>query len=144
MATARKLSRLRDHREQLYRNLLTSLVLNGRIITTSAKAKAVKPLAEKIIVWGRSTKLADQRRAASYMTTNAAAAKLMKMVKDVPSVTGAIRLVRTTPRLGDNAPQIALIIRLKPVEAEKPKTAKARPAVKPPVKKTTEPTEATQ
>lgn len=137
MAKARKLSCKRDRRQLLHRNLLTSLVLCGRIVTTEAKAKDIKPIAEKLIGLARSKNLADQRQAAIFLTTNAAILKLKEMVKDVPDVTGAIRLVRTSPRKGDNAPQMAVIIRQKPVaKAEVTKTA-------PKTKKTTAVKEAT-
>lgn len=126
MATARKLSRKKDNRQLLQRNLLTSLVLNGRLITTTAKAKSIKPLAEKLFVQARSTSLADRRRAAETLTTNHAGAKLMTVAKQIPVQSGVIRLVRTAPRLGDNAPQTAVIIRQRSTEAKtKAKEAKS-------------------
>jgi large subunit ribosomal protein L17 len=135
MATARKLSCKRDRRQLLHRNLLTSLVLNGHIVTTEAKAKSIKPWAEKLIGWGRSKNLADQRLAASYLTTQAAMVTLLERVKTIPNVTGAIRLIRTAPRKGDNAPQTAVIIRQVTPKVEAP-APKAKTAAKKPTKTT--------
>lgn len=49
MAGTRKLSRSTSHRMATLNNLVTSLILNGRIETTLAKAKEVKPLADSLI-----------------------------------------------------------------------------------------------
>lgn len=124
MATARKLSRLRGHRDQLLRNLLTSLVLNGRLTTTTAKAKTVRPLAEKLITLAKSPQLADRRQAASWVMTKPAMVALEKLAAATPGQTGLVRLVRTTPRSGDNAPRSALIIRQNQPVKEKAKASK--------------------
>ena len=49
MPGTRKLSRTTSHRNAMLNNLVTSLILNGRVETTLAKAKEVKPLADSII-----------------------------------------------------------------------------------------------
>lgn len=49
----RKLGRNSTHREAMFRNMVTSLMLHGRIQTTEAKAKEVRRLAEKIITLGK-------------------------------------------------------------------------------------------
>lgn len=49
MPGTRKLSRTTDHRNAMLNNLVTSLILSGRVETTLAKAKEVKPLADSII-----------------------------------------------------------------------------------------------
>jgi large subunit ribosomal protein L17 len=51
--TGKKLGRDAAHRKALYSNLTCSLIEHGRIRTTEAKAKAVKPFAEQIITLGR-------------------------------------------------------------------------------------------
>lgn len=132
MSTARKLSRRRDYREQLQRNLLTTLVLHGRVITTAAKAKHIRPAAEKMVAGAKSDKLADRRRAATYVTGDVAARRLMEMAVNTPTLTGNVRLVRTAPRQGDNAPQVAVILRQK---AEVKTESKKKPE---PKKATTE------
>ena len=52
MAGTRKLGRTTDHRLSMLRTLTTSLLLNGRIETTEAKAKEVRPIVEKLITLG--------------------------------------------------------------------------------------------
>ena len=49
MPGTRKLGRTTDHRLAMLKSLTTSLLLNGRIETTEAKAKEVKPIVEKLI-----------------------------------------------------------------------------------------------
>ena len=49
MAGTRKLGRTTDHRLSMLRTLTTSLLLNGRIETTEAKAKEVRPIVEKLV-----------------------------------------------------------------------------------------------
>ncbi len=49
MPGTRKLSRTTSHRNAMLKNLVTSLILNGRIETTLAKAKEIKPLADSLI-----------------------------------------------------------------------------------------------
>ena len=49
MPGTRKLSRTTSHRNAMLNNLVTSLILNGRVETTLAKAKEVKPLADSLI-----------------------------------------------------------------------------------------------
>ena len=49
MAGTRKLGRTTSHRKSLLNGLVTSLILNGKVETTLAKAKEVKPLADSLI-----------------------------------------------------------------------------------------------
>ncbi len=133
MATARKLSRLAAHRQQLHRNLLTSLMLNGRIVTTQAKAKSVLPMAEKLISLAKSGTLADRRQAATFLTTSAAVVKLGEIAKASKTASGSIKLIRTAPRVGDNAPQCALIIKAeKAAEVATDKKSDVKPTTKKP------------
>ena len=61
--SGRKLGRDSAHRKALYANLACSLIEHGRIRTTEAKAKAVKPYAEKLITLGRRGDLHARRQA---------------------------------------------------------------------------------
>ncbi len=64
----RKLSRNTSHRASLLRNLVTSLFLSdGQIKTTVAKAKAARPLAERLITWGKRGDEHARRLAASFL-----------------------------------------------------------------------------
>jgi large subunit ribosomal protein L17 len=62
-----KLGRNGSHRRALFANMLKSLVTNGRIETTIAKAKALKPYADKMVTLAKSNDLASRRRAIAAM-----------------------------------------------------------------------------
>src|ERR687893_3305891 len=66
----KKLGRDSAHRKALYGNLAGSLIEHGRIKTTLAKAKAVKPVAEQMITLGRRGDLAARRQALAYLRSN--------------------------------------------------------------------------
>ena len=63
----KKLGRDSAHRRALYANLAGALIEHGRIKTTEAKAKAVKPYAEKLITLGRRGDLHARRQALSAL-----------------------------------------------------------------------------
>src|SRR3974390_1908528 len=71
-----KLKRPVDSRNALLRNLTTSVILQERVITTVPKAKAVKPLVEKMITLAKRDTLHTRRQAASFLTTPASVKKL--------------------------------------------------------------------
>jgi len=101
----RKLSRKTEHRRSLLRNLVTSLILEERIETTVAKAKATRTVAERIITLGKRGSLHARRQAASYLMT---AAALKKLFEDVAKrfgkrAGGYTRIVHTGWRQGDGA-----------------------------------------
>jgi large subunit ribosomal protein L17 len=76
----RKLSRNTSHRRALLRNLVTSLILEERIETTVAKAKAARGIAEKMISLGKRGDLAARRQAAAYCMGAPAVKKLFEEV----------------------------------------------------------------
>ncbi|MDR0898782.1 MAG: 50S ribosomal protein L17 [Lactobacillaceae bacterium] len=63
----RKLQRTKSQRNALLRDLTTSLIVNGKITTTEAKAKEVRRSAEKMITLGKRGDLASRRQAAAYI-----------------------------------------------------------------------------
>ena len=67
----RKLSRNTSHRRALLRNLVTSLLEHGRLMTTLPKAKEIRPLAEKMITLGKRDTLAARRQVHSYLLKDA-------------------------------------------------------------------------
>ncbi|HXE31390.1 MAG TPA: 50S ribosomal protein L17 [Terriglobales bacterium] len=101
-----KLGRNTSHRRALLRNLVTSLVLEERIQTTVPKAKAMRPLAERMITLGKRGSVHARRQAASYLLDPQAVAKLFDSLSarfdDRPG--GYTRIVKTGFRAGDNAP----------------------------------------
>ena len=76
MAGNRKLGRTTDHRMAMLRAMVTFLLENGRIETTVARAREVRPLAEKMITLGKKNTLATRRQAAAPSTLTATAATL--------------------------------------------------------------------
>ncbi|MBE3576761.1 MAG: 50S ribosomal protein L17 [Limnochordales bacterium] len=106
----RKLGRPSGERKMLLRNLVTSLILNGRIRTTEAKAKAIKPLADRMITLGKQGDLAARRQAAAWLLDPKAVQKLFNELapRYQDRRGGYTRVVRLGVRSGDGAP-VALI-----------------------------------
>ena len=102
-----KLKRPVDSRNALLRNLATSVILEERIITTVPKAKAVKPLVEKMITLGKADTLHARRQAASFLLTPASVKKLFDTLgtRFGQRNGGYTRITRLGPRKGDGAEQ---------------------------------------
>jgi large subunit ribosomal protein L17 len=98
-----KLGRTTSHRRSLFRNMVTSIIMEERIETTAIKAKAVRPLVEKMITLGKQGDLAARRQAASYLMTDEAVRKLFDTVapRFGDRNGGYLRIVRTAWRKGD-------------------------------------------
>src|ERR671924_677007 len=101
----KKLGRDAAHRKALYANLAGALIEHGRIRTTEAKAKAVRPIAERMITLGRRGDLHARRQALGYLRSQDVVHKLFSDVgprfTDRPG--GYSRIVRLGPRQGDAA-----------------------------------------
>ena len=65
--SGKKLGRDSAHRKALYANLTAALIEHGRIKTTETKAKAVRPIAEKMITLGREGTIHARRQALAYL-----------------------------------------------------------------------------
>jgi large subunit ribosomal protein L17 len=106
----KKLGRDSAHRKALYANLTGALIEHGRIKTTEAKAKAVKPIAEKMITLGRRGDLAARRQALAYLRSQEIVHQLFADVAprfaDRPG--GYSRIVKLGPRYGDAAEMVYL------------------------------------
>ena len=106
----RKLGRDSAHRKALYANLACSLIEHGRIRTTEAKAKAVKPYAEKMITLGRRGDLHARRQALSELRSQEVVHKLFSDIAprmaDRPG--GYARIVKLGQRQGDAAEMVYL------------------------------------
>ncbi len=121
----RKLGRNSSHRKAMFRNMVTSLVMEEQIRTTEAKAKELRSIAEKVITLGRRVPpssleglegqaLADAkaarvhaiRQARKWVTDRGALDRIFneyaERYKDRPG--GYLRLVKVGHRTGDNAP----------------------------------------
>ncbi len=101
----RKLGRPTDHRLALFRNLVTDLLRHETIITTEAKAKEVRGLAERIIPLGKHGDLASRRQALRFVYDKKVVEKVFDELgpryADRPG--GYSRIVKIGPRVGDGA-----------------------------------------
>ena len=105
-----KLKRPVDSRNSLLRNLCTSVIETERMITTVPKAKAVKPLVEKMITLAKKDTLASRRQAAMVLRTPASVKKLFDTLgtRFGQRNGGYTRITRLGPRKGDGA-EVAMI-----------------------------------
>jgi large subunit ribosomal protein L17 len=94
----------------LLRNLATSVIDHERIVTTPAKAKAVRPLVERMITLAKEGGLHSRRRAAAFLKAPKAVKKLFDTIgpRFGPRTGGYCRIVRLGPRKGDGAEQVLL------------------------------------
>ncbi|MXW25808.1 MAG: 50S ribosomal protein L17 [Dehalococcoidia bacterium] len=101
----RHLGRDSAHRKALYRNLVTDLLRYERITTTDAKAREIRPIAEKMITLGRRGDLHARRQALRYIYDRYVVEKLFDDIAprmaDRPG--GYLRITRLEPRKGDGA-----------------------------------------
>ena len=105
-----KLKRPVDSRNSLLRNLTTSVIEKERVITTVPKAKAVRPLVEKMITLAKQDTLHARRQAAAWLRTPASVKKLFDTLgtRFVQRNGGYTRITRLGPRKGDGAEQAML------------------------------------
>jgi large subunit ribosomal protein L17 len=109
----------------MYRNLVRDLILHERIETTEAKAKEIRPMAERIITRGRAGSLHDRREVLRFITDQDVVKRLFDEVgprfQGRPG--GYTRITKTGQRKGDGAPMAVLEL----VEGPRPQ-APAAPA----------------
>ena len=106
----RKLGRDSAHRKALYANLASALIEHGRIRTTEAKAKEVRPIAERMITLGKRGDLHAHRQAVAFLRSKDVAHKLFAEVapRFAERPGGYTRVVKLGPRPGDAAPMAYL------------------------------------
>jgi large subunit ribosomal protein L17 len=102
-----KLKRDVGARKSLLRNLVTSVILEERVVTTVPKAKAVKPLVDKMITLGKRDTMHARRQAASFLETPKSVKKLFDTLgtRFGQRSGGYTRIVRLGFRKGDGAEQ---------------------------------------
>jgi large subunit ribosomal protein L17 len=102
-----KLKRPVDSRNALLRNLATSVIEQERVITTVVKAKAVRPLVEKMITLAKKDTLHTRRQAAAVLRSPDSLKKLFDKLgtRFGQRPGGYTRIVRLGPRKGDGAEQ---------------------------------------
>jgi large subunit ribosomal protein L17 len=100
-----KLGRNTSHRRALLRNLVTSILLEDRVVTTVTKAKAARPQVEKMITLGKRGDVHARRQALAYLMTDDAVKRLFDTVapRYGDRQGGYLRIVRTGFQKGDGA-----------------------------------------
>jgi large subunit ribosomal protein L17 len=112
--SGRRLGRYSAHRMMLYRNLVTDLLRYEKIVTTEAKAKEVRSLAEKMVTLGKEGSLSSRRRALAFITDESIVKKLFTEIapRYKERSGGYTRLYKLGSRVGDGAPttKIELVV----------------------------------
>lgn len=101
-----KLGRTSSHRRALLRSLVTSLFLHDRIRTTTAKAKQMRPIAEKLVTIAKNDNFVARRRVAEYVLDPEAVKRLFAEIapKYVERNGGYTRIIKLgNARRGDAA-----------------------------------------
>jgi large subunit ribosomal protein L17 len=124
-----KLGRNTSHRRSLLRNLVTSLILEERIETSVAKAKAMRPHVEKMITLGKRGDLWARRQAVAFLMTQDAVRKLWEIAPRFGEREGGyLRIVRSGYQRGDGAEKafVELVGSEKVIAEKREKRAEAR------------------
>lgn len=110
MAKLRKLGRPTDHRKAMLRNLVTSLLRNGKIETTETRAKETKRMAEKMITLAKRGDLHARRQVLAYVYDETVVKNLFDDIapKYADRNGGYTRILKLGPRRGDAAEIVIL------------------------------------
>ena len=134
-----KLGRTAEHRKALLANQVCSLIEHQRIKTTLAKAKAVRPLAERMLTLGKNGSIHARRTAFATLRQKNAVKKLFEDIapRSAERSGGYTRIVKLGQRRSDSAPMafiewvdMAEVVEAKPAEEKKAKRKKAEPKPK--------------
>ncbi len=143
-----KLGRTAEHRKALLANQVCSLIEHQRIKTTLAKAKAVRPLAERMVTLGKNGSIHARRRAFATLRQKNAVKKLFEDIapRSAERNGGYTRIVKLGQRKSDSAQMafiewvdMAEVVEEKPAEQKKAKKKEAEPRPKQTEPKRTEP-----
>ena len=129
LVSGSKLGKNPAHRRAVLRNLVTNLIEKERIHTTLRRAKATRPLAERMITLGKRDSLHARRQAASFLQTPEATQKLFSDLAprfaDRPG--GYTRIIRVGWRIGDGAELAILEFLGSELKKKEKKAKKERP-----------------
>jgi large subunit ribosomal protein L17 len=108
--TGRQFGRASAPRKALFRSLVTELLKRERIQTTLAKAREVRPIAERMVTLGKAGSLHDRRRAAAFINEGEVVGKVFGDLAERYSqrAGGYTRITKLGPRKGDAA-EMALL-----------------------------------
>lgn len=103
--SGRKFDRAGDERAALLRGLVTDFMRHERMRTTEAKAKEVRPLAEKMITLGKHGTVHARRQALAFMNDKDVVKKLFEEIapRFAERPGGYTRIIKLGPRIGDGA-----------------------------------------
>jgi large subunit ribosomal protein L17 len=122
------------HERLMLANLATALFEHDRITTTEAKAKRLRPLAERLITFAKRGDLHARRQVMTVIRDKDVVHKLFAEIgpKFATRPGGYTRIIKTNPRKGDNAPMavIELVEELKSIVAEAEKARGTKVAAK--------------
>src|ERR1041385_4941795 len=131
-----KLGRTAEHRKALLANQVCSLIEHQRIKTTLAKAKAVRPLAERMVTLGKNGSIHARRTAFATLRQKNAVRKLFDDIapRSAERNGGYTRIVKLGQRRSDSAAMafiegvdLAEVVEAKPADEKKAKRKKAEP-----------------
>ncbi|HVA72332.1 MAG TPA: 50S ribosomal protein L17 [Candidatus Limnocylindrales bacterium] len=129
LVSGSKLGKQPAHRRAVLRNLVTNVIERERITTTIARARAARPLVEKMITLGKRDTLHARRQAAAFLQTTDATKKLFAVIaprfSDRPG--GYTRIVRVGWRIGDGAELAILELIGSELKKKEKKTRKEKP-----------------
>lgn len=110
MAGYRKLGRPTDQRKAMLRNLVTSFLEHGKIMTTETRAKETQSIAEKMVTLGKRGDMHARRQALAYITKEDVVKKLFDEIapKYKDRNGGYTRIMKVAPRRGDAAEVVVL------------------------------------
>jgi large subunit ribosomal protein L17 len=129
-----KLGRSPEHRNAMLANLVCSLIEHKRVTTTFAKAKAARPVAEKMVTLGKSGTIHDRRLAVARLHQEGAAKILFKEIAPAFKERngGYTRIIKMNQRQGDAATRAILewvdFTPVAPATAETAAAGDAKPA----------------
>lgn len=119
----KRLNRNTHQRKALFKNLIAALILHGRIKTSEAKAKAIKPLIDRLISKARAGTVHVRRQLLAFLPGKEAAHKLVDEI--APRFTqqggGFTKLVRVGRRKGDNTMVVELSLTSKATDIKSEK-----------------------
>ncbi|WP_024286985.1 50S ribosomal protein L17 [Cellulomonas sp. KRMCY2] len=120
------------HERHILANLATSLFEHRRITTTEAKAKRLRPLAERLITFAKRGDLHARRRVLGILTSKTVVHELFTEIAPAMAERqgGYTRITKIGPRKGDNAPMAVIELVLEPVSAKQATVREAEKATK--------------
>lgn len=105
----RKFGRIKGQRTAFLRSLARNLVVKGKIKTTEARAKEIRPLVEKLVTKGKNPTLANRRILIAELGAAVTANKVIKIAGNYGARSGGyLRITKMGPRKGDAAPMAVI------------------------------------